>query len=1001
MAPMSGVSGSRRRAGDGWSFLLAVVFFAGLPIGLIGFGESFIASQEKARLGRLHIERIERNLFRLKREGTDLFYLQRELNTLYGLIGEHEVSQAAMDKAPAMLTRARLGFINVCFFDGTGEIIRNTGRDLEFRSAWKRIHAALVEPERTGRSDLIVKNRSLFQSMLGNIDASDLVYRKGDVTPVQLRGRPGYFYWNAFYAMPGEERGAGKRRKQSGTTDEYLGGMIAWFDETQIPRDFALKQLIRQFNRDAGEDEGYALIDIERPAGSHGLKTVSGRVGIPAKGAFRRAVRLREMFQRHDQDDGALMAIVSIDAARVVTGVKRFHSGLDPAIRVALRLLAGMILVFVTWWAWRIHLAGGALELSIRHKLVALFLYATAIPITALMLLGSQYLLDRNQVMVQERMRQLAGLIENIDDSFQAAVRSLEQLYQKIARLRIVQRGEMDRVNVLYERLKEADLLAQMFMVDSRGRMTLMKSLPGHGRDLLEKLIPTLARKIFQVRIGQNEEDLRSKVSDVMVETLTDSVADFMSGKGSQKMFGEIIESNDRIKEFILGKTGNLMYTSLLWGDGRDKPANLLLIVHRSRLFARRYLLRLVRRNARQPESVNPVRLAIVSREDANGTYPRDYTKYPFIREMADKVSSTETQHANIEQIGGQPYLVVASPLKKMPDYILYAIYQRRLIDDVIRAFSFRIGLIALASGGFAFFIGLLLARHFLWPIRELAAGVAAIERRDFRHQVPELGHDEFGDLGTTFNRVIGNLEEMHVGKVVQEALFPAMPIRQGGYVVYGSSDAMTDLGGDFFDAFVVNDRHILMVIGDVTGHGVPAALLMAMAKSGVAMLEPAESLEAVKAVTRLNGMLFDTVKKKRLMSLFYGVLDTATHELRSANAGHCFPYLFRACDGMVQQIENGAFPLGARRTPSFEQVCTPFAAGDCLILYTDGIVEARGADGQALGYERFGAIVGEECRAGGEAEAIHARILQRVRAVTGNRQAEDDTTLIVVRRNG
>ncbi|HEY9070088.1 MAG TPA: SpoIIE family protein phosphatase [Candidatus Ozemobacteraceae bacterium] len=998
---MTGGSGSSGRAGDWWSFLLAVVFFAGLPIGLIGFGESFIASQEKSRLGNLHLERIERNLFRLKREGADLFYLQRELNSIYGLIGEHEASRAAMGNAPAMLDRAHLAFISVCFFDASGEIIRNTGRDLDFRSAWKRIYAALVEPERTGRSELIVKGRSLFQSMLGNIDAADLVYRKGDVTPVQLRGKPGYFYWNAFYAMPGEDRENGKRRNQTGTTDEYLGGMIAWFEEAEIPRDFALKQLIRQFNRDAVRDEGYALIDIERPAGSHGLKTVSGRVGISPKGLYQRAVRLREVFQRHDQDDGALMSIVSIDAGRVVAGVKRFHSGLAPAIRVALRLLAGMILVFVTWWAWRIHLAGGALELSIRHKLVALFLYATAIPITALVLLGSQYLLDRNQVMVQERMRQLSGLIENIDDSFQAAVRSLEQLYQKIARLRIVQRGEMERVNEMYERLKEADLLAQMFMVDSRGRMTLMKSLPGHGRDLLEKLIPTLARKIFQVRIGQNEEDLRSKMSDVMVETLTDSVADFMSGKGSQKMFGEIIESNDRIKEFILGKTGNLMYTSLIWGAGRDKPANLLLIVHRSRLFARRYLMRLVRRNSLQPETVNPVRLAIVSRDDANGTYPKGFTKYPFIREMADKVSSTETQHANIEQIGGQPYLVVASPLKKMPDYIMYAMYPRRLIDDVIRSFSLRIGLIALASGGFAFFIGLLLARHFLWPIRELAAGVAAIGRRDFRHQVPELGHDEFGDLGTTFNRVIANLEEMHVGKVVQETLFPSMPIRQGGYVVYGSSDAMTDLGGDYFDSFVVNDRYILLVIGDVTGHGVPAALLMAMAKSGVAMLEPGESLDAVKAVSRLNGMLFDAVKKKRLMSLFYGVLDTETHELRTSNAGHCFPYLFQAKDGTVRQIENGALPLGARKKSSFEEVSTRFSAGDCLVLYTDGIVEAGDAAGQALGYERFGAIIGDVCREGGDAEAIHARILERAQAFTASRPAEDDITLIVVRRNG
>ncbi|HNW36673.1 MAG TPA: hypothetical protein PKM25_17170, partial [Candidatus Ozemobacteraceae bacterium] len=485
--------------------------------------------------------------------------------------------------------------------------------------------------------------------------------------------------------------------------DAYAGGMIAFFEEQDIPRDLALRELLGRFNTDAGADEGYALCDLETPSKSYGIRTVSKRLSASSRQIFRRALGLRNSYQRQNQDKESLISIVSLDAGRMVLAMKRLESGLEWHLRFSLELLSGLILVVVGYWSWRLHLSGEWLYVSIRHKLVALFLYATAIPVTALMLLGYQYMLDRNQVMVQERLVQLSGLIENIDDSFQAAVRSLEQLYRKVSRLPAVQRGDISQVNALFTRMKDAELLTQAFMVDSKGRLQLME-MSSQGKDLLGKLIPTLARKIFQSRLGQNEEDLKAKVSDVMVESLTDSVSEFMAGKGSQKIFGELIESNDKIIEFMLGKNGNLMYSTFLWGEGQKQPANLLLIVHRARSFAEKYLERLVGRNHRQPENENPVRLAIVSRVNENHIYPVDYTKYLFVREMSDKVGSTETQHNSVEEIGGEPYLVVASPLKKMPDFILMAMYPRRLIDDVIRGISLKIGSIAVVSGFFAFF---------------------------------------------------------------------------------------------------------------------------------------------------------------------------------------------------------------------------------------------------------------------------------------------------------
>lgn len=995
----NGAGGSAKR-GNWLAFFLAVLFFAGLPIGLIRLGEAFVAAQEKNRLGRSHLKRLEQNLFRLKREGSDLYHIQRQLNELYGLLLEDDFSAVAVGSSATALTRANLAFVTVYFFDSRGEIIPVPGRRIEMRSAMKRVYAGLVEPELSGKSDLIVKNRSLFQSMLGNIDPSDVVYQKGNLVSAQIRGQSGYFYWNTFYTESPARRGSvTKHPDGQELLDEYRGGVVAFFEEKDIPRDFALRQLVHTFNKDAAPGEGYALIDIDHPEGSFAIRTLARRVGTAGRLILRRVIGLRNAYQRQDQDDESLAAIISLDAGRVVVGLKRFEYGLERQVGIMIDILSAVILLLAGYWAWRVHVADDMVSVSIRHKLVGLFLYATAIPVTALLLLGYQYMLDRNQVMVQERMSQLSELTENIDESFMAAVRSLEKLYRRISRLSIVRKGETGRIRELSRRLDEANLLSQMFMVDSKGRMQLLEDLNPRGRDLIGKLIPTLARKIFAVRLGQSDNDLRANMSDVMVESFTDSIAEFMSGKGSQKMFGTIIEANDKIIEFMLGNIGNLMYSTFIWGEGEKRPANLLLIVHRTRDYARKYLMKIVRRNQLLSEKAVPVRLAVVSRADGNSVYPREYTKYPFVKEMAEKVESTETQHASVENIGGQPYLVVASPLKKMPEYILITIYPRRLIDTVIRDNSVKIGLVALVSGCFAFFIGLLLSRHFLWPINQLAAGVTAIDRRDFAHQVPHLGNDEFGDLGSTFNRVISNLEEMHVGKIVQETLFPKMPITQGEYELYGATDSMTDLGGDYFDSFIVQDRHVVTIIGDVTGHGVPAALLMAMAKSGVAMLRPEESVRGVEAMSRLNRLVFETMKKKRLMSLVYTVLDTQTHSIETVNAGHCFPFHFRCASGKTVEIENPAFPLGARKNGAFDRASVDMDPGDCLILYTDGIVEAKDGMNDFVGYNRLREIVGDVCATGRSAETVHAEILSRVKQMIDYRPIEDDVTLLVIRR--
>ncbi|NCO69123.1 MAG: SpoIIE family protein phosphatase, partial [Acidobacteria bacterium] len=170
--------------------------------------------------------------------------------------------------------------------------------------------------------------------------------------------------------------------------------------------------------------------------------------------------------------------------------------------------------------------------------------------------------------------------------------------------------------------------------------------------------------------------------------------------------------------------------------------------------------------------------------------------------------------------------------------------------------------------------------------------------------------------------------------------------LKLGQFEILGKSTSVSYLGGDYFDYFVLNDRFAVVLIGDVTGHGVPAALLMAMAKSAVKIRSAEEATNVIATLEKLNAHLFETIKRKRLMTMIYSTLDTQNSRITLGNAGHCYPYFFTAMDDRIKQIESPAFPLGARKKGRFGEVSLTLCAGDALIFYTDGLVESVRSNG-------------------------------------------------------
>jgi len=299
----------------------------------------------------------------------------------------------------------------------------------------------------------------------------------------------------------------------------------------------------------------------------------------------------------------------------------------------------------------------------------------------------------------------------------------------------------------------------------------------------------------------------------------------------------------------------------------------------------------------------------------------------------------------------GVNYLAAGMKCRFLTDFNLFALTEDRKINEEIFELGFQrfsIGCLILVV---SFSIGGSLAGIFLVPIQNLSQGIQAIRNRKFDFRITLESQDELGDLAATFNGMMEGLKDLEIAAVLQENFFPAKEVVQNGCKIFGTSVSANKVGGDYFDFFPIENENWGIVIGDVSGHGVGAALVVAMAKALIS--HPANDFEPAKILGMMQRVLALSLKKKKLMSCIFGVLDTRKREIRLSNAGHNFPYHVKAAN--AEMIEVRGPLLGAKATwQNYETISIPIKEKEAIVFYTDGIIEGLDTSGKMIGYERF-----------------------------------------------
>ena len=237
--------------------------------------------------------------------------------------------------------------------------------------------------------------------------------------------------------------------------------------------------------------------------------------------------------------------------------------------------------------------------------------------------------------------------------------------------------------------------------------------------------------------------------------------------------------------------------------------------------------------------------------------------------------------------------------------------------------------------------------------------------------------------------------QELLVARRIQQASLPKeVPTLEGWQIspYYGPA---REVGGDFYDFFELEDGCLGIVVGDATGHGVPAALVMASARSMLrAVAQP--SYSPGDALRRVNDPLATDIPPNMFVTCFYAILDPKSATLSYANAGHDLPYLRRS-DGDVEELRARGMPLGLMPGMGYEENEIELGADEGVLFYSDGLVEAHDPKGEMFGFPRLRRLVA----AHGKERSLVELLMEDLYSFTGEDwEQEDDITLLTLRRS-
>lgn len=640
-------------------------------------------------------------------------------------------------------------------------------------------------------------------------------------------------------------------------------------------------------------------------------------------------------------------------------------------------------------------------RLSIKWKLRFLFFFANGIPLMVLFFIGTDYLNHKRDNLLRETHNQGISFLQDFDEKVEIEF-AKTLLMKKKAEIRLLDRLSKEAMsdeniveftNALGSHTWKVALIASNssavgtedgIVDEKRG---IFPRRFDHHADSSKKNQLDFIRRIGQFFLNKiNGAQISEKVA-TEIELLIESVTQ----KPLSNFIYELLIDRGKFIQWGFGQNVHPAIIDTFYLPGSKTADYFFLTTFRSLKFFHHFLTRQLSAAER-----NALGMRIMAIYNSDFSVPLEAFENVTLRDYSTTLSSYPSKEVKIIKFEEQDYLIFGFEGRFIKDYKLIGLCPLDRIDKVISSQKSQLFIFAMISLLITFGLSQILAQGFLLPLQLITAGARAIENKNFNHRLPDLGRDEFGAMGNVFNNVMIDLEELSVASAIQEQLLPQGEIPTGNFSLFGRSISMGALGGDYFDHIALENNCFSVLLGDVAGHGVGAALIMAMAKAGIIQSE--DLLDKPQALlTKLHNLILasKTKKQRKVMTFQYLFADGASGRCSYANAGACSPILIRENATVAEELTLPGAALGAFKKANFSQTEVNFAPGDAIVFYTDGIVEARNNKGEELGYENLKTLLKKNWDL--NAEKFYHSVYQSYLDHIGDEGAQDDLTMVIL----
>ncbi|HNV69929.1 MAG TPA: SpoIIE family protein phosphatase [Candidatus Ozemobacteraceae bacterium] len=932
-----------------WRLLLRLTLFLMVPLCVCGYLGFFAVDLEESYRRQRARRQLERDLDdwvqRIDPEGTVRLRFQQ----FAAQLDEDQVSERRIEW---LMTVARqkwgLNF-EPYVFDADGKLLAPRNLNLRNRPVFQRLWSALEgDPLAIEEAD---RYRRPLQALLGyEFRLRTILGLSGVLHPIRSQGRDGYLFWT--------------KLRRSGAAGVIL---VCWSRPSHLE---LLQHSLQQstFHR-------YAILMEERD----GRQQVLGR---PFPGNREELLKQSGVFGHPWYlSQGWQWASSMIGDSRLVIGVPApdlTMTQVRQRLWIMLLLIGGCGFWLFHGWFFR----GRDLYLSLRVKTLLFFSLAVFAPLMGILFLAFQTVNLRRQILEDRIEREAREQLLALDASFPGSIETYRRFCLE-TRQRWITNFDRDAMQKELQKLISERQLVHAEARDLNGDM-LLKQMDNRFFEGMESTMNAIAKMCIERNLAQKRKSLALSVD--MLDTKTREVL-----QNRQTGFPKLIAPGE-VQNIRFGATEFLYFWDTV--DSSQVPIAYILLVQSLAQHAPGYLHELLLKNRKYESDM----LRIFARSEISGQwYPADEAMGGRLDQFMERLRISGRALCDTVFWQGKRYYAVGFPGRNFEDVGLLALSPERLVTDELRQWHARIlaGVVAVLI--VAFFTAQLLWREFLTPMRGLSTAMAALRAHSSDTRVEIRTGDELEKLGHAFNRLIGDLKEMELARVVQTALIPQRIPEIPGYEVAIESAIARNLGGDYCDVLPMRDGRFLLVMGDVSGHGVSSALLMAMAKA-VAFDYADSGTEPAELLRQMNRLVFQLMNRRKLMTYFAGMLEPGTGHFQFSNAGHPFPLKIMA-NGLVEELALVHLPLGLlERREAFQVQETVIPPGAFLLLYTDGLVEMTDETGQQYGYERLAEAVA--VMKGRAAGVVVESLRELYLRYHGRRELDDDVTFLALARS-